>query len=97
MISCRRTTPASQHLRPWKRCSMTYELQCRPELQEQEAENLDPRSSVKARMSRQYSGSRKTTDLIELIDDKTWNNIKPVAWYRDPNSLQFVLENVMDM
>ncbi|BFZ12209.1 hypothetical protein BsWGS_15248 [Bradybaena similaris] len=43
---------------------------------------------VKDGMFRQYSGSRKTTDLIELIDDKKWNNIEPVAWYRDPSSLQ---------
>uniref|UniRef100_A0A0B7ALV5 Thioredoxin domain-containing protein n=1 Tax=Arion vulgaris TaxID=1028688 RepID=A0A0B7ALV5_9EUPU len=46
---------------------------------------------VKDGMFRHYSGSRKTTDLIELIDDKKWNSIEPVAWYRDPSSLQMGL------
>ncbi|CAG5131315.1 unnamed protein product [Candidula unifasciata] len=43
---------------------------------------------VKDGMFRQYSGSRKTTDLIELIDEKKWSSIEPVAWYRDPSSVQ---------
>ncbi|KAK0047605.1 thioredoxin-related transmembrane protein 1 [Biomphalaria pfeifferi] len=35
-----------------------------------------------------YQGGRKTTDLISLIDEKKWNAIEPVAWYRNPNSIQ---------
>ncbi|XP_059145124.1 thioredoxin-related transmembrane protein 1-like [Physella acuta] len=37
---------------------------------------------------RQYAGARKTTDLIALIDEKKWNEIEPVAWYRSPSSFQ---------
>ncbi|GFN85678.1 thioredoxin-related transmembrane protein 1 [Plakobranchus ocellatus] len=37
---------------------------------------------------RQYTGARKTTDLIAVIDEKKWATIEPVAWYRDPKSFQ---------
>ncbi|KAH9509359.1 Thioredoxin- transmembrane protein 1 [Bulinus truncatus] len=37
---------------------------------------------------RLYQGGRKTTDLIALIDEKKWNSIEPVAWYRNPNTIQ---------
>lgn len=43
---------------------------------------------VKDGVFRQYQGGRKTTDLISLVDEKKWEDITPVPWYRDPSSIQ---------
>ncbi|GFR85014.1 thioredoxin-related transmembrane protein 1 [Elysia marginata] len=43
---------------------------------------------VKNSEFRRYTGARKTTDLISVIDEKKWADIEPVSWYRDPKSIQ---------
>jgi len=43
---------------------------------------------IKDGVFRQFTGGRKTTDLISFIDERKWEKLEPMAWYRDPSSIQ---------
>jgi hypothetical protein len=45
-------------------------------------------SSIKDGVFRQFRGSRESKEFLDFIEEKQWENIEPIAWWKTPSSLQ---------